>query len=371
MQNDLRYYAMTLSFLSGFCLVYWWGAVLEPLITTGKLSYDLAGWLNALYFSALTTGLLLPLSQDRLRTASVISIWLSLLFISMLFFSSAFTLPLFMVFFGIFNGLWLRQLILMDDRLKWMTAGLAMLGMAAGSFTGNITTEVISILAVISSCLLIAGVLISIKRKNLFLSAENSISFRDYLRSWKFWLSCTAVSLMLWTEVQYVIWQLFIPAYVSESGMYVVLHLLLFCIAVFRFAGSFFAPGLKNILWLYLMAFLVTISIGMFFTLQIYLFILLFSLGTAYFIPIFLRTTGQLAAIRLILGIAFLFIAVMQPVTGHNAGYYTEFAQSIQIPEPFIPLSVIQSIVKDIVIGPALVFILTGLSFLFRKKLSV
>jgi hypothetical protein len=371
MQNALRYYIMMLSFLTGFCLIYWLGAVLEPLIAGGKLSYVFTGWLNALFYSALSAGLLVPLSDIRLRLLIVISIWLSLIFILMLFFSSDIALPFFNIFFGLFSGLWVRQLLLIDYKLKWMAAGFALLGMAAGSFTSNITTEVISILVVISACLLITGVLISIKRNNLFISAEYSISFISSFRAWRFWWACIAVSLMLWTELHYIIWQLLIPAYVSESGMYIVLPLLLLCIAIFRFTGSVLSKKFSNILWLYLMAFLVTISIGMFFTLQIYLFILMFSFGVAYFIPLFLKLTGQMNAVRLIVGIAFLFTAVMQPVTGHNAGFYIEFAQSIQIPEPLILLSAMQSIVKDIVVGPALVIVFTGLSFLFRKKLFV
>lgn len=366
-----RISATVVSAILGVVWTLWVCSLPKPDLDGTYYDYVFYGLINGVFFLLMAVVLLIPIHSNffpRLAMFSIAAGWVSS--ISGIWFAEVIWY-IFPGCLGIFSGFCLRHILSGNADLKWLTAGSGALGVAVGSLTAAFNLALLISGIIISTLLAVLVLLTFLQRKFLFIPEETESRESGHWSTVRFWFALIITTILIWVECTFTVWHLMLPAYVNQSDIFIVLPVLFLILAGFRSFGIIFYKRFSHLLWLYAFAFIITVSLGMFYTLQVYLFILLFGFGLAYFIPLVIQIFSQSDNIRMIFGLALLFTAIIMPVTGHNMDYYTEFARSIKIPEPLVGLSALQATIKDITVGPAIVIIMVGISFIFRKRISI
>jgi len=179
-------------------------------------------------------------------------------------------------------------------------------------------------------------------------------------------LKVVAVSLVIVTEVIFVFWHLLLP--INEGNVFIpfVLPVFLTLLTIFRL----FIIKISNnsLLVIYIFAVLAMFALGMFYTLSPILFVLVFALSVAYLNPALIRVFHLYQIQNKIILFSLLIAGFYMIISGYLADEHLIKITDLKLPENVFALSLIQNIVKDLVILPALLVVIVGILFLYRRR---
>ena len=178
----------------------------------------------------------------------------------------------------------------------------------------------------------------------------------------------SVLAIIIFLEVNFLVWSLILKD--ESQGILHQFTLILTCLMIFLFRRYFYNLKLKlsNIGWLFTFSILLTIGIGMLYTFNITVFfVLVFSISISYFYAIAHAVSGISFQSHHIAVLSFIF-ALFMFIFGLIVQNHIEFAQAINIPENVLALSARQALMKEMASVSAVLIILTGVLFLYRRK---
>ncbi|MBC7884157.1 MAG: hypothetical protein H7X99_01680 [Saprospiraceae bacterium] len=174
--------------------------------------------------------------------------------------------------------------------------------------------------------------------------------------------------ILIFIELSYVVWSLVLKDESQSVFNNLTLYFISLLIFMFRRFFSNLADKWCNISWIFSLGILLTVSIGLFYTFSI---TVIFILGFSFPIAYLLAQVNNVFRIRpdsFHISLILFFTAILTFIFGLFVQNYIEFAAYINIPENVLGLSGRQAIMKEIGTISALMVIIIGVLFLYRRK---
>ena len=267
---------------------------------------------------------------------------------------------------GIFSGIWTGHLILQKTRNSRIDIKASLSAVLCGVGLGYLLTIVLTqdiFIAISLPVISLITLLIFAFSKDIALSdsvhpPHQSTSKQQFI----FGLLVTFV--VLWIVISFSYWHILVPYFKDDIFKWLMIPM----ISIIWIVLIFLKMNLKkNYLVLFNLSLIASVALGMLYTLNEWMFILLSSLSLGFLMKNF-YCNRNLLLYKVWIGYSLCFMAPLFLLMGINADRYATHSKAIQIPEGLIPLSVIQALVKDITLGPGLLVILFGTAFLLRRK---
>lgn len=214
------------------------------------------------------------------------------------------------------------------------------------------------------SILVLLLALTSTKSTELFHSNEKAASIPKFLNVNLLLLSGVLIAI----EISFIMWSL-----ILKDDSQNIFHRFAFFITfalvfVFRKNSSQLINKLSDIGWIFILTLLLTLSLGLFYTFSFpILFIVCFAFALAYLFESVLNNYKfRLSALHI--SIILFGVALLNLIFGLFVQNHIEFIISIKIPENVLALSARQAVVKELASGGAILVVLAGIIFLFRRR---
>ncbi|MBK9256323.1 MAG: hypothetical protein IPM42_12620 [Saprospiraceae bacterium] len=239
--------------------------------------------------------------------------------------------------------------------------------LAAGAWICVFKPESIVVTALIVLAMIIYFFLAIRSGKNIAMPDSVAERLSNEGKSPMLFLKIAAIVLIVVTEVVFGFWHLLLP--VKEGNVFIpfVLPIFLTLLAIFRIL----ARKISNfsLLWIYIFSVLSMFSLGMFYTLSPILFVIVFALSVAYLYPALVGTFDLYHFQYKIIRFSFLIAGFYMIISGFAADQHLIKITDLKLPENVFTLSLIQNVVKDLVVLPGFLVIISGVLFLKRRSL--
>lgn len=343
----------------------WTASIPSSLTETAGMFYSLSAIIAAPFL--LISGAMLLLKKSMLPSEK------SLTALSILWVLAA-VIPLFfnhtagMIFNGLFAGLWLGTVLHLytakkvPDGFKLTAGGIA--GIATGFITAQAGLEGWIIQAILPFTAFISSILTGTMFRAEGWPSATLKPLHQSTSKKAFITGVLITVLLLWYVLGFYFWHLLIPRFIEEIFRWLMLPMISVIMSMILIVRRKISV---KIILLFVLSLLSSVATGMLYTLQEWIFIAVFSISTATIIRILYQFPAQ-QLYRVWTGYALCISAILLIVMGINADYYAAHAKAISIPQALVSLSVIQSLVKDLVLAPALLIIIFGVWFMLRRK---
>ncbi len=250
---------------------------------------------------------------------------------------------------------------LSHDLFAWTSFGIAFVGICV--MVNDVVPGNILAYAIMGLSLLFMALYRPIVKDEIL--EEEKIGIPSKFQDWSILIMA---GIIITIELSFICWSL-----ILKDDSQNVFHQLSFYIAfvlvfVFRKYGHSLCDKCLDIGWIFSLSIVLTLSLGLFYTFSIpILFIMGFAFSLAY-LQVLILSYYRFKLKMLHISTILMLVAILNLIFGLFVQNHVEYIVSIKIPENVLALSARQAVIKELTSGGAILVIISGLLFLFRRK---